>query len=235
VDDPYFEAFDRVRERISHLVTASDADPGAAVAACPSWSVSDVLAHLVGLAEDVVAVNTAHYAEQDWTAAQVMRWRGADMASMLQAWQVAGPQLRTAELPPIGRAFKTVGRLIFMDAAIHEHDLRGALERPEPSDEVVELGLRTSIDLLGRVLRRPQDEGSVPAIHVTATGLDSWELGGGGDLVRVAGTPFELWRGLSGRRTVDQVASLTWSADPSPFMPYWAFGPLDFATQELSY
>lgn len=235
VDDPYFEAYDRVRHRISALVAAPGANADAAVPACPSWTVGDVVAHLVGLAEDVVALNTARYAEQDWTAEHVARRHGAEMASMLEAWQACMPQLRSAELPPIGRAFKTVGRLIFIDAAVHEHDLRGALERPDPDDDVVEIGLRSSIDLLGRVLRRAQDEGSVPALHVTATGLDSWELGGGGDAVRVAGAPFELWRGLTGRRTVGQVADLEWSADPSPFMPYWPFGPLDFAMQALSY
>jgi uncharacterized protein (TIGR03083 family) len=236
VTDPFFDAYCRVRERVEGLVSSPDADPTTPIPACPGWTVHAVVAHLAGLAEDVIVEDTDHYAEPGWTAQQVARRHEAPIAEMLTAWEAAIPRLRQAALPPIGRAFKTVGRLFFVDASVHEHDLRGALGAPGPEDEAVRVGLESSVDLLARLLRRPQEQGEVPSLRVTALGEKSWDLlGGGPDPVSVEGSAFELWRGLTGRRSEGQVRQLRWSSDPAPFLPYWAFGPLSFADQPLSY
>jgi uncharacterized protein (TIGR03083 family) len=233
--DPWFDAYDRVRRRIGALVMSPGVDASLAVPACPGWSLHAVVAHLAGLADDVIAENTDHYAEPDWTAAQVTRHGDTPLPLLLDAWDVASPRLRQVPLPDVGRAFKSVGRLVFVDASVHEHDLRGALGTPDPDDEAVLLSLDSSLELLGRVLRRPSELGTVPSLRVTVPGIRSWTFGDAADPVTVTGAPFELWRGLTGRRTPAQVSELRWSADPAPFFPHWAFGPLSFPEFPLEY
>jgi uncharacterized protein (TIGR03083 family) len=231
--DEYFDAYDRCRRRIALLAGPGTVDPQTAVPACPGWTVRDVVAHLAGLAEDVVAGNTERYAEPDWTAEQVTR-RAGPIAGLLADWQGLAPALRRAPLPAAGRGLRSLGRLLFVDTSVHEHDLRGALGQPDPADEAVVLGLHSSVELLGRVLRRPQEAGTVPALRVTAGG-ESWVLGEAADPVSVDGDAFDLWRGLTGRRSRQQVSELRWSGDATPFLAHWAFAPLQFADSPIAY
>jgi uncharacterized protein (TIGR03083 family) len=231
--DPLFDAYDRVRLRVGGLVAGADVE--LPVPACPGWTVRQVVAHLAGLADDVLRGAVDQYAQPEWTARQVATRQDVPIGELLNAWEASIPALRSAPLPPIGQAFKTLGRLLFADASVHEHDVRGALGCRDSDDEAVLLSLGSSVDLLGRVLRRPQEQGLVPPVRVVATGVRSWHFGDGSEAVTVEAAPFELWRGLTGRRTRFEVTQLRWVGDPSPVLPYWAFGPLSFAERPITY
>ena len=236
LDDGYFDAYDRIRAGLRQLTEPDELASALDVPACPGWTVHSVIAHLAGLAADVVAEETKNYAEPAWTASHVDQRRHMPLDALFQEWDVAGSQLRSAPLPLIGRSLGSLGSLVFADAAVHEHDVRGALAKPDRRNESAVMGLRWSIDMLQRVLRRLQDAGTVPALRLTTTEGESWLLGSSAiQPVAVEADAFELWRGISGRRTPGQVAALAWSGDPTPFLPYWPIPPLRFASEPVAY
>ena len=131
VADPVLTArlYQETRERISELVTGLDEDAAlsTAVAACPGWSVRDVVAHVAAVADDWADGCLSGPPTDEETAAQIARFGGHDMADILAAWTDAAARLdRMAETagvaPPLG------------DITSHEHDVRGAIGRPGARD-----------------------------------------------------------------------------------------------------
>ena len=126
VADPCLIArlYQEPRERVIGLVTGlDDAAWSTAVAACPGWSVRDVVAHMVAVAEDWARGRSAGPLTDSETAAQIARFGDYDVAEILAAWTDAAAQLdhmaETAGVaPPLG------------DITSHEHDVRGAIGRP---------------------------------------------------------------------------------------------------------
>ncbi len=59
------EVYEETRERVSALVGDTPGDTR--VPACPEWTVTDVAAHLAGLAGDWRHGNLAAYASEPWT------------------------------------------------------------------------------------------------------------------------------------------------------------------------
>jgi uncharacterized protein (TIGR03083 family) len=236
-DDPWFDAYDQTRQRIEALLREPGVDVDAAVVACPGWSVGDVAAHLVGLVHDVIDENTDSYASREWTTAQIARFDGVPVPTLLDDWASLIERLRVAPLPPAGKWFRSVGRLVFADASVHEHDLRGTLSRPAPDNDAVGLGVRLSAEVFESQLRRPQQVGSAPVVRLTATGVDSWLIAHQGAVgeIGVEASAFELWRGMNGRRSAAQVTDLSWLGDPSPILPYWSNPALPLATYAIEY
>jgi hypothetical protein len=156
---------------------------------------------------------------------------------LLDDWASLIERLRVAPLPPIGKWHRSVGRLVFADASVHEHDLRGALRRPAPDNDAVGRGVRLSAEVFGSLLRRPQQVGSAPAVRLTATGVDSWLIAHEGTVgeIGVEASAFELWRGMNGRRSADQVTALPWWGDPSPILAYWSNPALPLAAHDIEY
>ena len=110
VADPVLTAciYRETRERISELVTELDeAAASTAVAACPGWSVRDVVAHVAAVADDWADGRLAGPPTDEETAAQIARFDGQDMTEILAAWTDAATRLdRMAETagvaPPLG-------------------------------------------------------------------------------------------------------------------------------------
>jgi uncharacterized protein (TIGR03083 family) len=130
VTDPRLLArlYQDTRARIIVLVTGlDDAAWSAAVAACPSWSVRDVIAHLTAVAEDWSRAQLARAPTDEETAAQRARFASCDVAQILDPWSAAAAQLdhmaETAGVePPPG------------DIIVHEHDICAAIGRPGARD-----------------------------------------------------------------------------------------------------
>jgi uncharacterized protein (TIGR03083 family) len=107
-------AYADARRRLQQLVAGLD-DTGlmAPVPACPDWTVRDIVAHLAGIAEEVVsgtyfagaadAWNDAGLAAQrdQWTASQVRSRRDRPVSVMLAEW--ADAFTRLAALSASGR------------------------------------------------------------------------------------------------------------------------------------
>lgn len=97
------------------------------VACCPGWTARDVLSHVAGLSDDVLAGRVEGAATEPWTAAQVERWKDTAVDHLLAQWDEQAP--RTAQ------ALEAVGELRPpFDCCAHEHDIRAALGRPGVRD-----------------------------------------------------------------------------------------------------
>jgi uncharacterized protein (TIGR03083 family) len=222
----YLSAYRAIYERITEVVT--DGSCGVAVPACPGWRVHDVLAHLCGLCEDWVDHRLEGYASEDWTAIQVARHVGAECSRILDSWADAlGPFARLDDelfgFPP--------ARWAFGDAVVHEADVRGALGTGRVPDDAVVLALENTMKRWHReVLRRAR----VPVLHVQCAPYDWW-LGAPGDpnATVVEAPLYEVFRGLAGRRSAEQVCAWNWSSDPGPYLSAGLPYPFHWATMHI--
>lgn len=209
---PEFEtAFTDTRRRFASLCSAlTDADLERAVPACPEWSTKDLVAHVVGVTSDVVSGNVAGVGSEEWTSAQIAARRDSTVAVLLTEWDSIAPTVETA----IDSIPKWMAGTLIGDLITHEHDLRGAIDRPGARDS---RGVAVALDTYARFFGRRIKEGDLPALELRADD-SSWQLGNGEPQVSVKGGPFELLRALTGRRTHDEVRSLDWNGDPEPYI-----------------
>ncbi len=214
--DAIAAAYGGTRRRSTELLRAAGGGEVAdrAVPACPDWTVNQLLAHMVGVVDDVLAGNLDGAGSDPWTAAQVERLGTAPVAELLDHWDAVGPQLEAA-IPLVPPA--PASQMVF-DVTTHEHDLRGALGVPGAHDSD---GLAVGFGFLAKSLDRLIKGAGLPTLEITTSGR-VLTLGGVPDgeeaQVHLAGPLFDLFRSFGGRRTLDQVRALDWSADPTPYL-----------------
>jgi uncharacterized protein (TIGR03083 family) len=215
VADPRLIArlYQETRERISELVTGlDDTAMSIDVAACPGWSVRDVVAHLAAVAEDWGRGLLAGPPTDEETAAQIARFGGCDVAEILAAWTDAAAQLddmavTTGVEPPLG------------DITSHEHDVRGAIGRPGARDSAA---VWYSSDRLLTSLRTPVPLCVMVEDAQYRSGPD------GGVEISLRTTRFDALRWRTGRRSRVQLAAMDWSGDSTRVLDHlYLFGPSD--------
>ena len=164
------------RGRVTALVRDLDADAlSARVPACPSWTVRDLLCHLVGLPTDVLAGRVDGAGTDPWTAAQLASRTGCDRDTLLAEWEREAPAFE-ALIPMIDPP------LPVYDIIVHEQDLRGALGTPGARDSA---GVRMLVDVaLGR-LASEIDAAELPALEIAME--DEGFVAGSGDVRRPVG------------------------------------------------
>jgi uncharacterized protein (TIGR03083 family) len=218
VADPRLMArlYQETRERIVALVSGlDDAAWSIRVAACPRWSVRDVVAHLAAVADDWAGGRLAGAPTDEETAAQIARFAECDAAEILAAWTDAAARLdhiaETAGVaPPLG------------DITSHEHDIRAALSRPGARDSAA---VWCTSDQLLATLRTP--------VPLRVRVEDAQYRSGPGDRAETAEillstTRFEALRWRTGRRSRAQLATMDWSGDPTPVLAHlYMFGPAE--------
>jgi uncharacterized protein (TIGR03083 family) len=226
------------RRRFQELLAGLDGVALAApVRACPAWTVRDVLAHVAGVAAD--AAGGTYYsgaadawtdiqlaaARDEWTARQVQSRRDQPVYALLAEWAgraaILEPMLAGTVPPPPGSPGWLLSGPV-ADLAVHLHDVRGALSRPGDRDApVTGLGLRIYARWLGRRL----DQAGRPALRLRAAGRE-WVEGSRQPAAALAADAFELFRALSGRRSLGQVRALAWDGDPEPYLDLFAPYPM---------
>ena len=188
-------------DRITELVSAPDVSVDTAVAACPGWSVRDVLAHMAAVAQDWAAGRRAAPPNEEQTAAQVARFDGRGLNDILTAWAEAAAEIprlaREGIAPPLG------------DVVVHEHDIRDALGRPGARDSAA---LQRVSDQLLRMLVTP-----APVRVIVEDGEYHCGLAGN-SVIDLKTTRFEAVRWRTGRRSRSQMATMAWSGDPGPVL-----------------
>jgi uncharacterized protein (TIGR03083 family) len=230
----YADARRRFPELLAGLDQAALLTP---VPACPAWTVRDVLAHVAGVAAD--AASGTYFpgaadawgdsrlaaARDDWTARQVRSRRDRSVAALFAEWTswavILEPMLAGTIPPPPGSPAWLLPAPV-ADLAVHLHDVRGALRLPGDRDApATGLGLRVYARWLGRrlVLR------GRPALRLRAAGRE-WAEGSGRPAAVLAADAFELFRALSGRRSLEQVRALAWDGDPEPYLDLFAPYPM---------
>ena len=179
VTQAYRDLVDRL---VDVLDTVADSDVERPVPHCPAWTVADVVAHMTGVVEDILAGRMDGVTTEAWTAAQVDRHRSHSLAETLVCWTSAMTDFE-AVLPHIP---SPVNSQLVMDAVTHEHDLRHALARPGARDsDAVRVALGWLLD---------SAENKQPGLgqELSASGL----------------ADFDLLRVLSGRRSLTQAVEL---------------------------
>ena len=198
------------RESLSALALELTPDQLATpVPGCPLWTVQDVLAHLVGLCQDVLDGNLPDGgATPEWTGAQVAARRGRTAAELVEEWSRTGPLF---EAGLADRGFR--GWVFTYDVTMHGDDVREALGLP--------LGASTThaVVLDGLIDRARSRADGVGTLTLRAGGR-AWELGSGGPSAALTvDDEGELGRVIGARRSDDAVRALQWEGDPEPWLP----------------
>jgi hypothetical protein len=200
-------AYRDLRGRVRAVVETADADAMLVVVpATPEWRAHDVLAHLVGVTDDVVNSRLDGLASDAWTQAQVDARTERSTDDLLAEWDAVGPQFEAllAAAPA-----EIAGQALF-DAATHEHDLRNALRAPGARDsDAVGTGWEWIVDARTRT-----------GAHAMCFVVDGREepSGVGVVMARVEASRFELFRAIAGRRTESEIAGFGWDRAPEPML-----------------
>jgi len=193
------DAYHGVRSRVNALVVGSDAD--AVAPATPDWTVRELLAHLAGVAADIVQGNLDGVGTDEWTARQVAARRERSVEELLAEWNEHGVVVES-----MADQFGRSGGQLVTDASTHEHDLRGALGRPGARDaDAVEIAFGYLGDALGHDLDAA-GHGALVVHH--AGGITVF--GSGEPTFALRTTHFEFLRATTGRRSAAQIAAYDW-------------------------
>jgi uncharacterized protein (TIGR03083 family) len=209
----YAREYRALRERVTRLIAATPDDALATVApATPKWSVHDVLAHMVGLCDDVLQRRLDGVTTDPWTEAQVVARRDRSGRELLDEWERLAPDFEAgmAQLPPV-----IAGQILF-DAFTHEHDIRHALGVPDARDgEALALVFQWLVDVRtntgGRAITFVTEAGPVVA-------------GAGDPVATVRAGRFEVVRASTGRRSASEIAAYDW--DPAPDVALLVAAPI---------
>lgn len=203
----YRESKDRA---VGLLDDGDDAAWDAPVATCPAWSVRDVVAHVVAVAEEFADGRLTGPPTDAQTAAQVARFGTHTPGELLAAWDAA-----TDELDRMARTRGLVAPV--GDVVSHEHDIRTALGRAGARDSAA---VHFACDQLMAILNTP-----VP-LRVRVEDREYRAGPADGDALLLHTSRFEALRWRTGRRSRAQLAAMDWSADPAPVLDtLYLFGP----------
>lgn len=188
------------------------------VPACPAWTVQQTVAHVTGVAQDVISRNLEGVGSESWTQAQIDRLGHHSIDELLGLWGQS-MDLLPAQLVGKGTSELEAGQLVF-DVLTHEHDIRGAVGEPGPRDSdlsyEVALGfLTTMYDL---VLRHT----GTAAMRLTTPSIGTVQLGDpdtATDRLVIDISDFDALRAFGGRRSMRQLRTLPWSSDPPSLPP----------------
>ncbi len=187
-DADVVSAYIGVRSRIVELLRdLPEGEATSVVPACPDWNVAELVSHVAGVVDDILANRMEGVTTDPWTQAQVDRLRGLTLSQLADHYATVGTQFD----PILPHIPSPTNSQLVMDAVTHEHDLREAVGRPGAHDS---LAVKVA---LGWLLNMADGRASGLAAQLRATGASD----------------FDLLRSLSGRRTAAQMAALGLPAD----------------------
>jgi uncharacterized protein (TIGR03083 family) len=204
----YAQIYGALRGRVTQLVRESDDEQLERLApAAPDWRVRDLVAHLSGITADINAGNLDGVATDAWTARQVDTRRDWSIDDLLDEWDTEASKVEAimSTLPEMAVSQMT------MDATTHEHDIRGALERPGGRDsDAMAIGFEWGAQMLAG----PVDDADTTLRLATEKGMQT--VGSGDRRIGVRAARFDLVRAMTGRRSVDQMLAFDWDGEAAP-------------------
>ncbi len=202
----------RVVELIESL---AEKDFEQTVPACPDWTVTQLLAHMVGLNADVLAGDEPDDHNRTWTQAQVDRRADRGPADLVSEWR--------SLTQPMQDWMRQHGVRPLNDVVIHEQDLRGAVARPGGRDTD---GLAAVRDVMAERFATRIRRAQLPPVQLRSP---EWifSTGDGQPGLELSAPTFDLARALMTRRTADQLRQWARSGAVDPYLPMFSgLGPL---------
>ena len=201
-----FEAYLRTRDRMCALLLGATSDELARVVpACPAWTVHDLAAHVVSMPAALGAGRLPTGDVGAWIQELVDERRTTPVASMVEEWCGLDEALAALLSGP--------GGLLFADLAVHEHDARGALDRPDHAALEVDVLMPRTLAAFAGPLR----DAGLGAIAVR-DGERSWQSHDADPGWTLRVDPWVAVRALNSRRTVDEVRALPGEGDADRYV-----------------
>lgn len=204
--------YDQARRDLLDLVRSITPDQlGRVVAATPDWTVHDVVSHLVGICADLNAQNITPASGEEWTAAQVRQRRDRSIDELAAEWDREAPTF-IGGLDLFGY---DMGSHYLGDLLQHVADVHATLGLgPLPGDERLVVALDFYLSSFDDTLV----EAGVGGVRVRLPDED-WVLGPLPVVATLTASPFELFRALGGRRSLEQLRGLDWEGDVDAVVP----------------
>ncbi|MFF0568756.1 maleylpyruvate isomerase family mycothiol-dependent enzyme [Streptomyces sp. NPDC004041] len=218
-DPDHHLAYRACRLNITRLVTSGPSVAEVPVPTCPGWSVRDLVGHLVLVCRMAVDEVPGEISEPPPPPP------GIPIDELVATWAVLEERLPDV-LP---RADRLRRRILPLDALSHELDLRTALGLPPPERSPA---LADALDLAVMGFTLSLYGHGLPALRVRTPDRE-WTAGQGEPAVTLRGESLEVFRALTGRRTVRQIGELSWSASPARWLPAFTWGPFTPATHTV--
>ncbi|MEV4264167.1 maleylpyruvate isomerase N-terminal domain-containing protein [Kribbella sp. NPDC049584] len=191
------ELYHAGRERMADAVRdLSLEDLDRQVPACPQWSVHSLVSHLTGVAADFVVGNVIGAPRPPWTAVQVEMRRNLPIAEVLDEWATVGPLLEKLIIE--GTTSHPLVCNPYVDAAVHEADLHGAIGSGRPPTELWLATLDWMLDEPG------------PLTVITPDG--TYSVNSDGPTAVAHTGSYELFRAVFGRRSTTQITDWDWDS-----------------------
>lgn len=196
---------------------------------CPEWSTKDVVAHMAGIAADILDGNVAEAATEAWADAQVDQRSGASLDDVLDEWDAKGPLLEDLLL----KVAPMIAFQFYLDAFTHEWDIRQALDT-EPTAVDYSMVAHTVPSLMDALTERLDERGLAP-LDLVIEGLPSGSFtatfdGSAADRTdrdraSITIDAFEFLRLAMGRRSQSQIEASLGTADlrPGPWVDAFVF------------
>lgn len=207
-------AYGLIYRRVDALIRGRAEVADLIVPACPAWTIRQTVAHLTGVAQDIVSPNMGGKAADSWTQAQVDRLRGHSIDELLDLW---GQMIESVSAKLALAA--SACQLVF-DALTHEHDIRGALS--EPGSRTGDLAFEAALGFVTTMGDHFIRQAGLPALRLITPTIGSVQLGDphtARSQIALDISDFEALRAFGGRRSVRQLLALPWQGDPTNLLP----------------
>ncbi|MFE0704559.1 maleylpyruvate isomerase family mycothiol-dependent enzyme [Streptomyces sp. NPDC058872] len=210
-EDFYGTAYRDVRDDVARLLRDRPDAAELPVPACPAWNVRDLVGHLLQVCRRVIAEDPREL--PDVPPPEQHR----PIGELLSEWaSLDGPVREVLDRAPGLRP-----RIALMDLVSHHLDVRRALDVPLTGDHPA---FRDALELVVLGFGLSLVEHGLPALRIE-TPDGSWTIGEGGAAATMGGRSLDVFRSLTGRRTLVQIGELAWSTPPEPWRPAFAWGP----------
>jgi hypothetical protein len=204
--DQLFAAYRATRARMTPIAESlNSSDLRRTVPACPSWTVFDLMAHVVSMPAAIGRGESPPGTVTAWLQSLVEARRDQNVGELIEEWL----SLDGAVTAILGGP----GGVLFGDLAVHEHDLRGAVGAPDHDALEVEVMLPRTLAGFAKPLRNA----GLGAIEVRSDNR-TWRSHDSepGWMLDVA--PWEAVRAVNSRRTADELRELPHAGDVEPYL-----------------
>jgi hypothetical protein len=230
-------AFHEIRQALKDdLTPATPAQWAARIPTRPQWNVKDTVAMLAGFAQALIDGRWTEDYSDSWEDhgkldglhqaldVLVQQRRDRSGGEILQEWDAHADRLErmmNGDEPFPEGTHPFVGWSYLWAVVQNSHNIWATLGIVKARDfKATILCLESAVIWLDM---RLQATGR-PALRLRA-GTTEWVVGDGTPAATVAAPPFELFRALSGRRSLDQIRAFDWEGDVEGFLD--VFSPFD--------